>query len=96
MPLLSLKRPDVPDHISLWGLPLAIRGPLQLYANVRPFRTLPGMQSLLRNVNTSDGGIDWLLIRENLVGEYAGHGGCSHCGQIWETPGSSNLHLCQH
>lgn len=27
--------PDVPDHISLWGLRLAICQPLQQYANVR-------------------------------------------------------------
>lgn len=75
--------PDVPDHISLWGLLLAIRGPLQLYANVRPVRTFPGTQSPLRNAGAK--GIDWLLVRENSEGEYAGQGGRSHRGQIWET-----------
>jgi isocitrate/isopropylmalate dehydrogenase len=91
---------DVPDHISLWGLLLAIRGPLQLYANVRPVRTFPGTQSPLRSAKASD--IDWLLVRENSEGEvshlhsfihnfftdmykYAGHGGRSHIGQPWET-----------
>lgn len=74
---------DVPDHISLWGLLLAIRSPLQLYANVRPVRTFPGTKSRLRDGGDKD--IDWLLVRENSEGEYSGHGGRSHKGQAWET-----------
>jgi len=73
---------DVPDHISLWGLLLAIRGPAQLYVNVRPVRLFPGVKSPLANV--SQGDIDWVLIRENSEGEYAGHGGRTHVGQEWE------------
>ncbi|KAJ5526771.1 tartrate dehydrogenase [Penicillium frequentans] len=73
--------PDVPDHISLWGLLLAIRGPLQLYANVRPVRTFPGTKCPL---NTATEGIDWMLVRENSEGEYSGQGGRSHIGQPWE------------
>ena len=34
--------PDVPDHITLWGLRLAICQPFDQYANVRPTRILPG------------------------------------------------------
>jgi tartrate dehydrogenase len=79
----SVGAPDVPDHISLWGLLLAIRGPLQLYANVRPVRTFPGTHSHLRNAGDED--IDWVLVRENSEGEYAGHGGTSHINQPWET-----------
>lgn len=71
----SVGAPDVPDHISLWGLLLAIRGPLQLYANVRPVRTFPGTRSRLRDAEEGD--IDWLLVRENSEGEYSGHGGRS-------------------
>ncbi|KAE8353152.1 fungal-specific transcription factor [Aspergillus coremiiformis] len=74
--------PDVPDHISLWGLLLALRGPLQLYANVRPVRTFPGTKCPL---NTATEGIDWMLVRENSEGEYSGQGGRSHVGQPWET-----------
>lgn len=74
--------PDVPDHISLWGLLLAIRGPLQLYANVRPVRTFAGTKCPLNTV--SDGGIDWVLVRENSEGEYSGQGGRSHLHQPWE------------
>ena len=36
--------PDVPDHVSLWGLRLAICQPLDQYANVRPIRLLPGIE----------------------------------------------------
>ncbi|KAI9152293.1 putative tartrate dehydrogenase/decarboxylase TtuC' [Paramyrothecium foliicola] len=75
--------PDVPDHISLWGLRLAICQPFQQYANVRPTKVLKGTQSPLRNCKTGD--LDWVIIRENSEGEYAGHGGRSHRGQPWET-----------
>lgn len=78
-----LRSIDVPDHISLWGLLLAIRGPLQLYANIRPVRTFPGTKSPLRHAGDED--IDWVLVRENSEGEYSGQGGRSHVGQIWET-----------
>jgi tartrate dehydrogenase len=77
--------PDVPDHISLWGLLLAIRGPLQLYANVRPVRTFPGTKPYIRFDNGAEEKIDWLLVRENSEGEYAGQGGRSHLKQPWET-----------
>ena len=41
--------PDVPDHVSLWGLRLAICQPfLDQYANVRPARVLPGITSTAR------------------------------------------------
>ncbi|KAK7425686.1 hypothetical protein QQZ08_007785 [Neonectria magnoliae] len=75
--------PDVPDHISLWGLRLAICQPFQQYANVRPTKVLKGTQSPLRNCKTGD--LDWVIIRENSEGEYAGHGGRSHTGRPWET-----------
>jgi isocitrate/isopropylmalate dehydrogenase len=74
---------DVPDHISLWGLRLAICQPFQQYANVRPTRVLRGTQSPLRNCKRGD--LDWVIIRENSEGEYAGHGGRSHVGNAWET-----------
>src|SRR5215203_1853496 len=70
--------PDVPDHITLWGLRLAICQPLDQYANVRPTRILPGITSPLRNVTAKD--LDWVIVRENSEGEYAGQGGRSHRG----------------
>ncbi len=70
--------PDVPDHITLWGLRLAICQPFDQYANVRPTRILAGIQSPLRNVTAAD--LDWVIVRENSEGEYAGQGGRSHRG----------------
>jgi tartrate dehydrogenase/decarboxylase / D-malate dehydrogenase len=68
--------PRVPDHISLWGLRLAICQPLDQYANVRPSRLLPGVQGPLRDVGPKD--LDWVIVRENSEGEYAGVGGRVH------------------
>jgi tartrate dehydrogenase/decarboxylase/D-malate dehydrogenase len=70
--------PDIPDHITLWGLRLAICQPFDQYANVRPTRLLPGIQSPLRGVTAKD--LDWVIVRENSEGEYAGQGGRSHRG----------------
>ncbi|KAB2574499.1 hypothetical protein BFW01_g4203 [Lasiodiplodia theobromae] len=74
--------PDVPDHISLWGLRLAICQPFQQYANVRPTKVFRGTQSPLRRCEVGD--LDWVIIRENSEGEYAGQGGRSHRGKPWE------------
>lgn len=68
--------PDVPDHISLWGLILPIRNALSQYVNVRPTRVLRGINSPLKNCGTKD--LNWIIIRENSEGEYAGHGGTTH------------------
>ncbi|WMS44618.1 tartrate dehydrogenase [Acuticoccus sp. MNP-M23] len=70
--------PDVADHLTLWGLRLAICQPLDQYANVRPTRILPGIQSPLRHVDGPE--LDWVIVRENSEGEYAGQGGRSHPG----------------
>jgi tartrate dehydrogenase/decarboxylase/D-malate dehydrogenase len=70
--------PDVPDHITLWGLRLAICQPLDQYANVRPARILPGITSPLRNASAEN--LDWIIVRENSEGEYAGNGGRAHRG----------------
>jgi tartrate dehydrogenase/decarboxylase / D-malate dehydrogenase len=70
--------PEVPDHISLWGLRLAICQPFDQYANVRPARVLPGIVSPLRRVNGPE--LDWVIVRENSEGEYAGVGGRVHRG----------------
>jgi tartrate dehydrogenase/decarboxylase/D-malate dehydrogenase len=71
--------PDIPDHITLWGLRLAICQGFDQYANLRPTRILPGVTSPLRDVGPGD--LDWLIIRENSEGEYAGQGGRSHRGR---------------
>jgi len=74
--------PDLPDHLTLWGLRLNICQPLDQYANVRPTRILPGIKSPLAGVTAAD--LDWVIVRENSEGEYAGQGGRSHKGQPHE------------
>ena len=70
--------PNIPDDVTLWGLRLPICQGLDQYANVRPTRILPGVTSPLRGVGPGD--LDWLILRENSEGEYAGHGGRAHRG----------------
>ncbi len=70
--------PDVPDHVTLWGLRLPICQGFDQYANVRPTRILPGVKSPLAGVGPAE--LDWLIVRENSEGEYAGQGGRSHRG----------------
>lgn len=79
----SAGHPDIPDHITLWGLRLAICQPFDQYANVRPTRVLPGITSPLRHVEGSE--LDWVIVRENSEGEYAGVGGRVHQGSPLET-----------
>lgn len=65
--------PGVPDHISLWGLRLAICQGFDQFACVRPVQLLPGITSPLRNATSES--MDWVVVRENSEGEYAGIGG---------------------
>lgn len=67
---------NVPDHVSLWGLRLPICQGFDQYANVRPTRVLPGVESPLKKGHE----IDWVIIRENSEGEYSGSGGRVHRG----------------
>jgi tartrate dehydrogenase/decarboxylase/D-malate dehydrogenase len=65
--------PGVPDHVSLWGLLIPLRRELDLYANVRPVRLLKGMTSPLAGRGPED--IDFIVVRENVEGEYSEIGG---------------------
>ena len=74
----SVGDPDLPDDITLWGLRLAICQGFDQYANVRPTRLLPGLAGPLRPELGRQ--IDWVIVRENSEGEYAGVGGRAHRG----------------
>jgi len=65
--------PDVPDHISLWGLLIPIRRAFDQYVNLRPVRLLPGVPCPLRDKRPGD--IDFWIVRENSEGEYSQLGG---------------------
>ena len=70
--------PSVPDHVALWDTILEIRQGLDLWANLRPCRLLPGIPTPLAGRRPED--VDFLVVRENTEGEYAGVGGRSHRG----------------
>lgn len=74
--------PDVPDHISLWGLLIPIRRRFQQYVNLRPVRLLPGISSPLANRTMKD--IDFYIVRENNEGEYSQIGGRLYQGSDHE------------
>jgi tartrate dehydrogenase/decarboxylase / D-malate dehydrogenase len=71
--------PNVPDHISLWGLRLAITQNFDQWANIRPVKFLPGVVSPLRKADDHE--LDWVVVRENSEGEYAGLGGRNLSGR---------------
>jgi tartrate dehydrogenase/decarboxylase/D-malate dehydrogenase len=63
--------PGVPDHVSLWGLLIPIRREFRQYVNLRPIRLFPGVAGPLR----TDADIDFVVVRENVEGEYSEIGG---------------------
>jgi tartrate dehydrogenase/decarboxylase/D-malate dehydrogenase len=65
--------PQVPDHVSLWGLLIPIRRSFDQYVNLRPVRLLPGIRSPLAGRTAQD--IDFVIVRENTEGEYSEAGG---------------------
>jgi tartrate dehydrogenase/decarboxylase/D-malate dehydrogenase len=74
--------PGIPDHVTLWGLRLKICQGFDQYANVRPTRILPGIDAPLKRCGPGD--LDWVIVRENSEGEYAGVGGRAHQGHPLE------------
>lgn len=65
--------PGVPDHVSLWGLLIPIRRHFLQYANVRPIKLFPGVPCPLAGRKPGD--IDFVVVRENVEGEYSEIGG---------------------
>ena len=65
--------PNVPDHVSLWGLLIPFRRGFQQYVNLRPVRLMPGIVSPLAGRKPGD--IDFWIVRENTEGEYSSVGG---------------------
>ena len=70
--------PTVPDHVSLWNLLIPLRREFDQYANVRPVRLLPGIVSPLAGRTGED--IDFVVVRENVEGEYSDIGGRMYAG----------------
>jgi tartrate dehydrogenase/decarboxylase / D-malate dehydrogenase len=58
---------------------LAICQGFDQYVCLRPVRLLPGVESPLRNASPDT--MDWIVVRENSEGEYAGVGGRNFAGR---------------
>lgn len=71
--------PTIPDHVSLWGLRLAICQGFDQWANIRPVTFHPGVPSPVAGAAERD--LDWVVVRENSEGEYSGFGGRNFGGR---------------
>jgi 3-isopropylmalate dehydrogenase len=78
--------PEVPPGVLERGLLLKMRFALDLYVNLRPFKAGPGRHN---------DGVDFLVVRENTEGTYAGEGGFLRHGTAHEiaTQGSVNTRM---
>jgi tartrate dehydrogenase/decarboxylase / D-malate dehydrogenase len=65
--------PGVPDHVSLWGLLIPIRRTFRQYVNLRPIKVFEGVESPVRTA--LPGEVDFVVVRENVEGEYSEIGG---------------------
>lgn len=64
--------PGVPDHVSLWGLLIPIRRQFRQYVNLRPIKVLEGVPSPVAKAGAD---VDFVVVRENVEGEYSEIGG---------------------
>ena len=70
----AVGHPGLAPDVSVWTLVLPLRKSLDLYVNLRPIRSWPGVISPVRGAE----GVDMVVVRENTEGEYAGVGGRVH------------------
>ena len=67
--------PDVVDYRSAWEFIFVMRKNFEQYVTLRPIKSWPGVPTLLANPTEP---IDFVIVRENSEGEYAGPGGVVH------------------
>jgi 3-isopropylmalate dehydrogenase len=77
--------PAVPPGVLERGLLLRLRFELDLYVNLRPSKLRPGVPS------HGQPGLDFVIVRENTEGLYAGAGGSVHKGTEFETATEESL-----
>ena len=75
----AIGHPDVDDSLPAKHFTFRVRKAFQQYVNLRPIRLLPGVKGPLRDKGTGD--IDFVIIRENVEGEFAGVGGMVNAEQ---------------
>ena len=81
--------PDVPPGVLERGLLLRLRAELDLYVNLRPSKLRPGVAgAVARHKHEA---LDFVIVRENTEGLYAGAGGIVHRGTAFETATEESL-----
>jgi 3-isopropylmalate dehydrogenase len=70
----AIGHPEVKPGILETGILLRLRFALDLYVNLRPVKLYPGVECPLKDKKPED--IDFVVVRENTEGLYAGAGGC--------------------
>jgi len=78
----AIGHPDVKPGILEKGILLRLRFELDLYINLRPVKLYPGVDTPLAGKGPDD--IDFVVVRENTEGLYAGAGGILKQGSIDE------------
>ena len=78
----AIGHPDVRPGILEKGLLLQLRFELDLYVNLRPVKLFPGVSTPLKDKGPDD--IDFVVVRENTEGLYAGAGGFLRKGTAHE------------
>jgi 3-isopropylmalate dehydrogenase len=69
----AIGHPDVKPGILEKGILLALRFGLDQYINLRPVKLYPGVETPLKDKGPAE--IDYVVVRENTEGLYAGAGG---------------------
>jgi 3-isopropylmalate dehydrogenase len=69
----AIGHPDVPPGVLEKGILLRLRFELDQYVNLRPVKLYPGVEIPLKDKGPED--IDFVVVRENTEGLYAGAGG---------------------
>lgn len=80
--------PQVTDYLSAWEFIFIMRKQFQQYINLRPIKSYPDVPTLLADPG---GEIDFVIVRENSEGEYAGPGGVVHVDQTNEVAIQTNV-----
>jgi 3-isopropylmalate dehydrogenase len=77
--------PSVPPGVLERGLLLRLRFDLDLYVNLRPAKQRPGVDA------AGADNLDFVVVRENTEGLYAGAGGIAHQGSSFEVATEESL-----
>jgi 3-isopropylmalate dehydrogenase len=78
----AIGHPDVKPGILEKGILLKLRFYFDQYINLRPIKLYEGVQTPIKNKGPED--IDFVVVRENTEGLYAGAGGCLKRGTLDE------------